>query len=199
MRTLVTPLVVLLLLAPPSPQTTAIACPRAEMTLAGLVSEARAIVVGEVVAIRDAAGEKVAEVRVIDLVKGEVDGDSLFYPLRSILWAPDAEPKAGEHAVLFLGPDDEFEGTRAFWKALDRLRGRRPFYDLARFGIGRLPIVAPVAGGEAIVQVQEMELPVDVLAWVPDGADPESQPRVVDAWTLIEAIRKLAAAPEPGL
>lgn len=198
MRTRSPLLVVLLLLAPSSPQTTATACPRVELTLAGLVSEARVIVVGEVAAIRDVAGESVAEVRVIDLLKGAVDGDSFFYPLRSIFWAPDAEPKAGEHAVLFLGAHDEFEGTRAFWKALDRLRGRRPFYDLAPLGIGRLPIVAPVAGGDAIVQVHGMELPADVLAWIPDGADPESAQRIVDAWTLVEAIRTLAAALEQG-
>lgn len=198
MRTRPLLLVALLLLAPLSAQTTTTACPQVELALAGLVSQARAIVVGEVVAIREAAGEEVAEVRVIDLLKGEVVGDSFLYPLRSIFRTPDGKPTAGEQAVLFLGPDDDFEGTRAFWKALDRLRGRRPFYDVAPFGIGRLPIVAPVAGGQATVQVHEIELPVEVLAWVPDGADPESPRRVVDAWTLVEAIRTLAVAPAPA-
>lgn len=198
MRTLLAPLVVLLLLASPYPRATAIACPPPELKLADLVSGAATIVVGEVIALHDAAGEPVAEVRVVELLKGELSGDTLFYPVRSASWDPEAGPKVGEQAVLLLAPDEGFEGTRAFWKALDRLRGGRPFLDLAPSDLGRLPILRQDGGGDAVVHLFGTSLPPDVLAWLPEGVAPESAQRIVDAWSLVDAVRRLVDPPEPA-
>jgi hypothetical protein len=51
--------------------------------------------------------------------------------VHSASWDPEEGPKVGEQALLLLEPDSEFVGTRAFWKALDRLRRGRPFFDLS--------------------------------------------------------------------
>jgi hypothetical protein len=195
MRTLAPLLVAVLLLAPSSPRETATACPLVEMTLADLVSGAATIVVGEVIALHDAAGESVAEVRVVELLKGEWPGDTLFYPVRSVSWDPEEGPKVGEQAILLLGPDGAFEGTRAFWKALDRLRGGRPFLDLVPAGLGRLPILRAADGTASIVLLFDLSLPPDVLAWLPESVDPDSAERVVEAFSLIEALRRLAETP----
>jgi hypothetical protein len=197
MRTLVPLLVVLLLLAPRSPRATATACPRLDLKLVDLVSGASTIVVGEVIALRDAAGEPVAEVRVVDLLKGELSAETLFYPVRSASWDPEAAPKVGEQAILLLEPDERFEGTRAFWKALDRLRGGRPFLDLALSGLGRLPILRRDDGRDAVVHLFDTSLPPDLLAWLPEGVAPESTQRIVDAWSLVEAVRRLGETREP--
>jgi hypothetical protein len=197
MRTSVTILVVLLLLAPTSPRAIATACPCRDLELADLVEAASTIVLGEVTALHDAAGEPLAEVRVVELLKGELPGDTVFYPVHSASWDPERGPRVGEQALLLLEPDGEFEGTRAFWKALDRLRGGRPFLDLALHGLGRLPILGRDDGGGAVVHLFDVSLPPDVLAWLPEGVAAESPERIVDAWTLVDAVRRLVERPEP--
>jgi hypothetical protein len=195
MRTLLPLLPALLLLAPPSPQATATDCPCRDLELAELVETATTIVLGEVTALHDAAGESVAEVRIVELLKGDLPGDTIFYPVRSASWDPDEGPRVGERAILLLEPSTEFEGTRAFWKTLDRLLGGRPFLDLALSGLGRLPILARDDGVSAVVHLINVSLPPDVLAWLPEGVDAESPERIVDAWTLLDAVRRLLELP----
>jgi len=197
MRTSVTGLVVLLWLAPSSPRADTPDCSCRGLELADLVGAASTIVLGEVTALHDAAGEPLAEVRVVELLKGELPGDTFFYPVRSASWDPEERPRVGEHALLLLEPDAEFVGTRAFWKALDRLRKGRPFFDLALHALGRLPILPRDDGGGAVVHLFSVGLPPDVLAWLPEDAASESTERVVDAWTLVEAIRRFVERPEP--
>jgi hypothetical protein len=189
MRTVLTPLAVLVLVALPSPQSTATAG-RLPLRLADLVSDASTIVVGDVIALRDAAGESVAEVHVVDLLKGELPGDTVFYSARPLSWDP-GEPKVGERALLLLDSDEKFQGTRAFWKALDRLRAGRPFRPLAFGGHGRMPMIRPTEGGDPVVRLYDVILPPDVLAWLPEGSAPESPRRLVDAASLVESVRKL--------
>lgn len=198
MRTRVTELVVLLLLVSWPPRAAATDCRCRGLELADLVDEASTIVLGEVTALHDAAGEPLAEVRVVELVKGELPGDTLFYPVRSVSWDPEEGPKVGERALLLLEPDLEFVGTRAFWRALDRLRKGRPFFDLSYHSLGRLPILSPEEGGSAVVHLFGVGLPPEVLSWLPEEAAPESPERVVDAWTLVEAVRRLVERPEPA-
>ena len=197
MRTSVPVLVALLALAAPSPRATATACPRQDLELADLVDAATTIAVGEVVALHDVAGEPVAEVRVIEQLKGELGSDTFFYPVWSASWDQDDWPRAGEQAILLLVSDEEFEGTRFFWKALDRLRGGRPFLDLSLSGLWRLPILRRDEGGGGVVHLFNVTLPPDVLAWLPEGVEPESPERVVDVWTLVDAVRRLVESPEP--
>jgi hypothetical protein len=198
MRTRVTELVVLLLLVSWPPRAAATDCGCRGLELADLVEAASTIVLGEVTALHDAAGEPLAEVRVVDLVKGELPGDTLFYPVRSVSWDPEEGPKVGERALLLLEPDLEFVGTRAFWKALDRLRQGRPFLELSYHSLGRLPILTREEGGSAVVHLFGVGLPPEVLSWLPENAAPESPERVVDAWTLVEAVRRLVERPEPA-
>jgi hypothetical protein len=156
---------------------------------------ADAIVVGEVVAVHDAAGEEIVEVRVMDRLEGDVAGETFFYPARTVSWDEARAPRAGERALLILRSDERFEATRAFWKALDRVRGGRPFFDLVLPEFGRLRFDRPEDGGEDLVYLQWVRLPPEVVAWVPEGASPETSRRVVYASTLVEAVRELAAAP----
>lgn len=190
MRTVFPPLAVLFLVALPSSQSTATAG-RLVLRLADLVSDASTIVVGDVVALRDVAGETVAEVRVVDLLKGELPGDTLFYSARPFSWDP-GEPKLGERALLLLDSGEKFQGTRAFWKALDRLRAGRPFRPLALGGYGRIPMIRRGEGGDPVVHLYDVILPPDVLAWVPEGVASESPQRLVDAASLVEAVRRLS-------
>jgi hypothetical protein len=118
--------------------------------------------------------------------------------VRSVSWDPEEGPKVGERALLLLEPDLEFVGTRAFWKALDRLREGRPFFDLSYHSLGRLPILSREEGGSAVVHLFGVSLPPEVLSWLPEEAAPESPERVVDAWTLVEAVRRLVERPEPA-
>jgi len=197
MRTSVPGLVVLLLLAPSSPRADAPGCSCRGLELADLVGAASTIVLGEVTALHDAAGEPLAEVRVVERLAGELPADTLFYPVHSASWDPEEGPKVGEQALLLLEPDSEFVGTRAFWKALDRLRKGRPFFDLSYQSLGRLPIVPHEDGGGAVVRLFNVGLPPEVLSWLPEDVVPESPERVVDAWTLVEAVRRLVERPEP--
>jgi hypothetical protein len=77
------------------------------------------------------------------------------------------------------------------------LRKGRPFFDLSYHSLGRLPIVPREDGGGAVVRLFNVGLPPEVLSWLPEDAAPESPERVVDAWTLVEAVRRLLERPEP--
>jgi len=198
MRTSVTGLVVLLWLAPSSPRADTPDCSCRGLELADLVGAASTIVLGEVTALHDAAGEPLAEVRVVERLAGELPADTFFYPVRSASWDPEEGPRVGEQALLLLEPDSEFVGTRGFWRELDRLRKGRPFFDLSHHSLGRLPILPRVDGGGAVVHIFGVGLPPEVLSWLPEDVVAESPERVVDAWTLVEAVRRLVERPEPA-
>lgn len=194
MRSPVAILAVLLVLVPPVPP--ARACPSLDLRLAQLVSMAEAIVVGEVIAVREAAGEKVVEVRVLDRLKGDDGVETFFYPARTVSWDDVDAPRVGERALLFLRSDAGYEATRAFWKALDRLRGGRPFLDLALGPLGRMRFDRPADRGEVLVRLYGLRLPPWVVAWLPEGASAETPQRMLYASALVEAVRELAATPE---
>lgn len=184
----------LLVLAASPPREAAIACPHPRVSLAELVERAPTVVFAEFVARHEVEGEAVAEVRVVEWLKGEEPVEAFFYPLRYVAWDTEEGPRKGERAVLLLEPGTGFEATRAFWKGLDALRKGRPFLVPGALGPGHLPVRRLEDGSEGILLDARVELPAGLPAWRAADGDPDFAPWMVDEWTLVAVIREMVEA-----
>jgi hypothetical protein len=112
----------------------------AATTLAELAKRADQILVGKVVALHNPGGHRVAEVEVVRVIKGPPTLEA-FFVLAEATWTCDiSEAKKGETALFFLAPGEDFEASRGFWRALDRLRRGAPFFQIEWSGRGRMPL-----------------------------------------------------------
>jgi len=95
-----------------------------------------------VTALHDAAGEPLAEVRVVERLAASCRRHAL-YPVHSASWDPEKGRRSARQALLLLRAGLRVRRNPRLLEALDRLRKGRPFFDLSYQSLGRLPIVPP--------------------------------------------------------
>ena len=168
-----------------------LACPDVGYELRDLVVSTRIIALGEVAELHTVAEAEVAEVFVERALKGAPPA-RFYYPVSRWHGDDGDAPQAGSRVLLFLAESDDYLGTRAFWKELDRLRAGDEFFSIAY--MGALLLTDDV---DSIFVPALFELPETVPATVREMADAIPGWDVAAAALLaeIEALVQEEAAP----
>jgi hypothetical protein len=162
--------------------------------LLGALQQAQHVVLAEVAATHDVAGETVEEATVTRVLKGSPGVSRVFYTISSCGCGAAArdKPKPGTPVLLLLTAGTEVEQKRSFWQALDELARPAEFFEVAWGGLGRLaadengfvetwlalpdPVAAqPVAGGAGRAGVRRVALDT-LVAWVEDRLAASGEP-----------------------
>jgi hypothetical protein len=148
----------------------------AGVSLAELVQLSDEVVVGKVLRVHQVSGLRIAEVDVVETLKGQSAIPTLFF-LAQPTWICDiTEAEAGETALLFLQKSDgalalesmppgdgEFrKAPRGFRRQLDRLRRDAPFFVVAQAGRGHMAVRSVEGQQVATVWTGDVRLPAAV-------------------------------------
>lgn len=143
----------------------------APTSLAELAKRAAVILVGQVAAVHELGGSRVAEVELLRVVKGYVETSRVFVFAQPTWTCDIADARKGETALFFLADGREMKQSRQFWRELDRARGSAPFFMIEWSGRGRMP-VRMVDGIEFVtLWTADVWLPTEVSTV--DGPEPE--------------------------
>jgi hypothetical protein len=167
----------------------------APTTLAELSKRAKLIAVGRVLAIHEPVGSRVAEVEILQVVKGPLDASRVFVFAQPTWTCDIADAKDGETALFFLADDTALKESRRFWRALNRIRGEAPLFTIEWSGRGRMPIRVLDGAEFVTLWTADVQLPPD-LSTV-DGPEPEFAAfiRSLRLQDLLTAVRSAAEQP----
>ena len=155
------------------------------VSLAELVQLSDQVVVGKVLRVHQVSGLRVAEVEVVETLKGQTPVPHLFF-LAQPTWICDVtEAEAGETALLFLEASDgvlelqnmppgdgEFrKAPRGFRRQLDRLRRGSPFFVVAQAGRGHMAVRSLEGQDVATIWTDDVRLPAAISTF--PGPEPE--------------------------